>query len=437
MCPTPNNSARASIASLNNNTTIQETLLINSKTPSESSQTSHKSSSDSTNVIFNSSKNEITNTIQNHDNTIIKNPAEVVNNNSKPVDTAQSEDVEIDWQYQLPSPPQEFRDMSPTNFTELTNYDTTTFTTATDSLVAPPPIFDNQIIGDNNKSEIETVSEIDSVQSSILASRYISVETLEKRKSLVLERELSSLKHAPNEQEVNNNTEEIKRHNLTSEIQTEIRNRNNKNSTLIRSNSQPGHKLLQSDSTLPNFKITTYQNEKPKSKINIFEDETIRSNTNLDKRNSLADMHIYYQNYKNETFLAEKRNSLDSSTKNLRNITNLDDNVFKKPLPPNDTIQNVQSNSQNDDQIMSSVLRSESFSQQNGWSRSTPVKRSKSQVSLEKYNKMSGDSIKNSIAMEKSSSMWNVSGLQSLEVRKLVSFITPSKTRIVNNKKNN
>lgn len=281
----------------------------------------------------------------------------------------------------------------------MTNYDTITFNGIPESVLTPPPIFDIQI--KENLSEIDTLSETETIESKILTSKYLSLETLEKRKYLVLERELSSLKMS---QEITQKTD------LISEVEKEIQNRNSKNATLSRSDSQSREKILQAESVLPNFKITTY--DQPKSKINIFEDDTIRSNVdkklpNLQKRNSVADINVYY-NYKNEgTYLADKRNSLGSiSTENLRKMNNLDEEIFKKPQTPKYLNHN------------GDISRSESFSQQNGWARSNPVKRSKSQVSLEKYKEE--NRLKDNDEFQKSSSLWNVSGLQSLEVRHLL-----------------
>lgn len=338
--------------------------------------------------------------------------------------TDEISELEAEWQYQLPSPPKAFRDSSPTNFTDMTNYDTVTFNgLSTESVVTPPPVFDKNEFKDS-PSENETISEVDASESKILTSKYLSLENLEKRKSLVLERELSSLKAAQDDVSDKSSTDSLRntKANLINEVEEVIHNRNSKTSTLSRSNSQMQDKILYaaSESVLPNFKITTY--DQPKSKINIFEDDTIRSNvdkkyTHSQKRNSMADINVFYQtNNKNEsTFLANKRNSLGSvSTENLhslKKINSFDDDVFKKPQE----VSKYNMFSKLEKQNGESVLRSESFTQKNGWIRSNPVKRSKSQVSLEKYAEDIRLS-KNNDKLQKSNSMWNVSGLQSLEV---------------------
>lgn len=453
----------------------------------------------------------------------------------------QSDDInelEAEWQYQLPSPPKAFRDSSPTNFTDLTNYDTVTFNGLTDNSVVTP-VKDSTIV-----SEIETISEVDNAEK-MLNSKYLSIENLEKRQALVLERELASLKVAQHEDNLKsnvvehnlnvtlqkrendmyivkniektnekiensfqkqelqlninektsknyekilnkqesldsasthsdkNNLEKIQQRRKSDEFSTQdirkqendlqknendyrnvekfqrteenIENRqhnhnsisnnasaiNNfdkhdienyknkkinlinevedviktKTTTLSRTNSQTREKIL-SDSTLPNFKITTY--DQPKSKINIFEDDSIRSNVDtksndLNKRNSIAEINMSDKNY------LAKRNSLgNSSTENF----NFDENIFKKLDPPKYTKINSQVKQTSNDSI---IMRSESFSQNNVWVKGNPVKRSKSQVSLEKYNNDIKTSTENE-ELQKSSSMWNVSGLQSLEV---------------------
>lgn len=337
-----------------------------------------------------------------------------------------SEDInelEAEWQYQLPSPPKAFRDSSPTSFTDMTNYDTITFNGLTVGSVVtpPPPLFDKDIR--DNHSENETISEVDS-ESKVLTSKYLSLETLEKRKALVLERELTSLKVAQNENKKDDTTLRNQKNNLINEVEEVIQNRSSRSASLTTTNSQPKEKILQSDSTLPNFKITTY--DQPKSKINIFEDDTIRSSVDKkypdkQKRNSVADINVCFKpkNFESaETYLAHKRNSLGSSSiENLnymKRMNSNDDDVFKKPqeVPKFNKFNSLAKKNMSNGE---SVTRSESFSQVNGWSKSNPVKRSKSQVSLGRYNKE--ENVNEEENLQKSNSMWNVSGLQSLEVR--------------------
>lgn len=345
-------------------------------------------------------------------------------------------DLEAEWQYQLPSPPKAFRDSSPTNFTDMTNYDTVTFNgLSADSVLTSTAVRDKGTVKSESETT-ETISEVDNNE--VLTSKYLSLETLEKRKSLVLERELSSLKNSNEKSPESGN----RKTNLINEVEEVIQNRSAKSSTLSRTNSHVRDKIFHSttDSTLPNFKITTY--DQPKSKINIFEDDSIRSNVDQrysDKRNSIADINVCFKNaktYENneETFVAKKRNSLgNSSIDNLsfmKKMNSLDDEVFKKPKEVSKYNKFNSLMRKSSMQIgESNVIRSESFSQQNGWVKSNPVKRSKSQVSLEKYKDE-----KSTLEMDdlqKSNSMWNVSGLQSLEVNFYLIFFLSHIAKII------
>lgn len=360
-------------------------------------------------------------------------------------------ELESDWQYTLPSPPTAFRDSSPTNFTDITNYDTVTFNGLTnDSIVTSPALFeklesicnkrlaiDEEMISNvskntedtfmNNKSSVTTKDKlvvqppethVKLPEEEVLTSKYLSVETLEKRKSLVLERELASLKMVQSESASNT---EIKsqRDSLRNEIEEAIQNKS-RSSTLSRTNSQSREKLLLSatDSTLPNFKITTY--DQPKSKINIFEDDSIRS-SNIDLRPTLKHQSSMEESNSN---LMRKRNSLTSvSTENI-NFTkrhSVDDFMFKKPIEPSRYFKKPVVNDENQ-HSMDAISRSESFSaQKNAWSRANPVKRSKSHISLDKYK---DDTVGNTEdGLHKSNSLYNVSGLQSLEVCCLISLL--------------
>lgn len=347
-------------------------------------------------------------------------------------------ELESEWQYTLPSPPTAFRDSSPTNFTDMTNYDTVTFNgLSADSVVTSPALFEKlESIRDTrsaSESVLDTRSETDTVVSDgdnltsqkpqVMTSKYLSLENLEKRKSLVLERELASLKNDENVDTILRN----QKNNLISEIEEVIQHKS-KSSTLSRNDSQSREKILlaATDSTLPNFKITTY--DQPKAKINIFEDDSVRSNVEnksaeTSKRNSIVDSTNSHKISEDFT-LVKKRNSLVSaSTENIhfpkRNSLDrgTDEFVFKKPQEPVRFKSSVMNGSQHD-RINEMVARSESFSsQKNGWSRLNPVKRSKSHISLDKYK----DDAKVSVAesddgLHKSNSLFNVSGLQSLEV---------------------
>lgn len=362
------------------------------------------------------------------------------------------DDLDAEWQYTLPSPPTAFRDSSPTNFTDVTNYDTVTFNGLTsDSIVTSPALFEKLESISHTRSEVDedTVSNSSSVnksnkkqesvenanvsaksvkeksaeemkQEEVLTSKYLSLETLEKRKSLVLEREIASLKIAQNqsvpstEQTANLQSQ---RDSLKNEIEEVIQNRS-RSATLSRTNSQSREKLLLSaaDSTLPNFKITTY--DQPKSKINIFEDDSIRSSyidaTPVKPR---AKTNIQSVQSEDMDILRKRNNSLvNASTENIyfAKRNSMDDFIFKKPDLP------VKFNKKpgiesRENKYADMVSRSESFSSQKHiWNRSSPVKRSKSHISLDKYNK---EDTSTEESLHKSNSLYNVSGLQSLGVR--------------------
>lgn len=347
-------------------------------------------------------------------------------------------ELESDWQYTLPSPPTAFRDSSPTNFTDVTNYDTVTFNGLTnDSIVTSPALFeklesisnkrletDEETISnvsrktEDNQSTVTTEEKLIEKQpeEEVLTSKYLSLETLEKRKSLVLERELASLKMVQSE---SNTQIKSQRDSLRNEIEEVMQNKS-RSSTLSRTNSQSREKLLLSatESSLPNFKITTY--DQPKSKINIFEDDSIRS-SNIDLQPAVKHQSSMEESNSN---LMRKRNSLTSvSTENIyfTKRHSMDDFVFKKPSEPCRYIKKTVVNDENLNQDLKSttnsdaISRSESFSaQKNAWSRANPVKRSKSHISLDKYKE---DAVGNTEdGLHKSNSLYNVSGLQSLEV---------------------
>ncbi|XP_008194098.1 cordon-bleu protein-like 1 isoform X2 [Tribolium castaneum] len=273
--------------------------------------------------------------------------------------------VEPDWQYQLPSPPKAFRDSSPV--TE----------SIADSVVTSPELFEKLKAVKDTQSEKETASDATSMVSEdekpILNK--LSLENLEKRKSLVYNRELTTTLKEKNDtfssslQNFEETYNEVKR-------------------------SSP--KKVISTSTLPNFKITTYNN--PKQKLDIFEDDTVRSNSDKSsKRNSYAEPTLE-RSYVGRSMenISFRKNSLGRSDDEYK--------FFKPPEPKG-----------------SSVFRSESFSREPmAWVPTKPVARSKSQVALNKYKDTKNLSKMDDENLTKSSSLFDVSGLQSLGVMRLI-----------------
>ncbi|VEN60827.1 unnamed protein product [Callosobruchus maculatus] len=139
--------------------------------------------------------------------------------------------------------------------------------------------------------------------------------------------------------------------------------------------------------TLPNFKISTYN--EPKQNITVFEDDTIRSNAN--KPSSM-----YKAPNLSKKFFGGSFHDLHSAVEN---------NHVEEP--------SMNFNSLN------AVSRSESFSSDNVRLRSKPVSRSKSHLNLNPNRwKRLDDPFEEE--MYKSNSLYDVSGLQSLEVMRLI-----------------
>ncbi|KAK5646900.1 hypothetical protein RI129_005364 [Pyrocoelia pectoralis] len=323
----------------------------------------------------------------------------------------QEPELENEWQYQLPSPPTAFRDLSPTNLTDVTNYDTVTIEEFKgESVITNPMLFEKLERVKDHQSEIETVSDITSNLSEEEKPMLnkLTLENLEKRKSLVYNRELStSLKIAQDnnvgnmitarsEERVNNSHS-----NVINELEDIIHNSRGK--SLSRHNSCADDFKSTYDKHLPNFQISTY--DKPKNKINIFEDDSVRSNVENPVKDEMC-------NKVDENSSSYARQNSDSSS--------VDENTFKKPqefgkykvLTRNNFYVKNQS-------VSTNVIRSESFSSSNHniykWKPQNPVQRSKSQVALNKHaNEDRGESL------SKSNSLFDVSGLQSLEVMRLI-----------------
>lgn len=255
-----------------------------------------------------------------------------------------SNEPEPDWQYQLPSPPKAFQDStSPPENAE----------SVVDSVVTSPELFEKLKAVKDNQSEPP-------VEEDKPILNKLSLENLEKRKSLVYNRELAtSLKMPNNDEEKETYQSSLSKFEKTFD---EIKR------------SSPNNR-----STLPNFKITTYDNPKQK-KFDIFEDDTIRSNhQGGSKRNSLT----------------EKKELEKSSTgRSMENISSPQYSFFKPQY--------------------NSVFRSESFSQ-SSWTPVKPVTRSKSQAALHRNARNLQQQTQDD-QLSKSNSLFDVSGLQSLGV---------------------
>lgn len=329
---------------------------------------------------------------------------------SEPSNKAPSNELELnelDWQYQLPSPPKAFRDTSPANFTDITNDTQSVTTDFKDSVVTSPELFEKLKAIEDVQSERETVSDLQSVISeddnkSILNK--LSLEHLEKRKSLVYNRELAtSLKMTDLEEKQKSDT-------FSSSLTTfentynEIKQNNvHKEDTFTTNLRKTNSVTMNKTSTLPNFKITTYDN--PKKNIKVFEDDTIRSNTNDTYRN----FNSFVETEKStltRNFVGRSMENISYRKNSFPDENKKEETEYKFYRP-----QEIQKSSH-----VNGVSRSESFStEQNNWSPSKPVSRSKSHITLNKYNvEKSGENGEENLT--KSNSLFDVSGLQSLEV---------------------
>ncbi|XP_050294770.1 uncharacterized protein LOC126734957 isoform X2 [Anthonomus grandis grandis] len=256
--------------------------------------------------------------------------------------TPQPDLLTLNWEYKLPPPPRPFRDASPTN---LTTNRSDTVSEFRDSVVTSPELFE-KLRADDNQSDITLKSEVTSVASEEPLNT-LSLENLEKRRSLVYNREITtSLKMTDKEQ------------NFRPSPPKPVRN-------------------VHSTHTLPNFKITTYEVPKHKN-ITVFEDDSIRSNTH-----SLPS--------------GLTKNKLGYSMDNV-NQQEKEYNFYKPEVKTN------------------GVSRSGSFSTDNRFS-TKPVSRSRSTLTLNKPQFGKRDDNGN---ISRSNSLFDVSGLQSLEVMKLI-----------------
>ncbi|KAK4879922.1 hypothetical protein RN001_008068 [Aquatica leii] len=339
--------------------------------------------------------------------------------------TEEFPELESEWQYQLPSPPTAFRDLSPTNLTEITNYDTITLEGfKEESVITNPMLYEKlELIKDSETDTIsDLVSNISEEEKPMLNK--LTLENLEKRKSLVYNRELSTSLKVAKDNSVNNKLDDtaIKRSNVIHEIEEVIQQQNGAN-LLSRHNSCATDLSPTLDKPMPNFKISTY--DKPKTKINIFEDDSIRSNVEMGiKANSVSESEA-----EPEAFLQNVSEMPQNSSYRKQSIdSTASDDSFKKPQE----FSKYKLFSKNNfyvkhrSEISNSVTRSESFSSNstytnnvNIWKPQNPVQRSKSQVALNNYKE---EKIveHGTDTLSKSNSLFDVSGLQSLEVMRMI-----------------
>ncbi|XP_031345663.1 uncharacterized protein LOC116172580 isoform X3 [Photinus pyralis] len=317
--------------------------------------------------------------------------------------TGPETELENEWQYQLPSPPTAFRDLSPTNMTDVTNYDTVTLEEFKgDSVITNPMLFEKLERVKDRQSEIETVSDVNSTLSEEERPMLnkLTLENLEKRKSLVYNRELStSLKIAQNSN-TNHTRSEDRVHGSHSDVINELEDiiHHGRSKTLSRHNSCADDYNAAFDRHLPNFQISTY--DKPKSKINIFEDDSVRSNVEIPVKDEVP-----YDNL--------RQTSENSAVEN---------DTFKKPQEFGKYKALTRSNFfVKNNHAPTNIMRSESFSSSNHniykWKPQNPVQRSKSQVALNDYKELTEDGTE---CLTRSNSLLDVPGLQSLEVMRMI-----------------
>ncbi|KAG5893033.1 hypothetical protein JTB14_026585 [Gonioctena quinquepunctata] len=322
---------------------------------------------------------------------------------------------EIDWQYQLPSPPKAFRDSSPVNLPDGGTLESQSVTDFKDSVVTSPELFEKLKNIEDLQSERETItSDLTSVISEddrTPLMNILSLENLERRKSLVYNRELATSLKMNDDIEVKYESTDTFSSSLTKFEDTlmEIQNSSQQKPITETKHIQQITATSQAAHTLPNFKISTY--DQPKRKIKVFEDDTVRSNTdNINKMhiNSLETSDPSTSVGRSMENISRRKNSVDE----LSSYSNEEkEYIFFKP---------EKTLSKNfGPASASSVFRSESFSRDN-WAPSKPVLRSKSHLTLDahKYIMERRESVEE--GMSRSNSLYDVSGLQSLGVMRLI-----------------
>ncbi|XP_050497719.1 uncharacterized protein LOC114340291 isoform X2 [Diabrotica virgifera virgifera] len=311
------------------------------------------------------------------------------------IETEKENLEEIDWQYQLPSPPKAFRDSSPIrNEDTLSEAKSVSITDFKDSVVTSPELFEKL-------KSIEDTQSVQSVSTFVGEEpplNTLSLENLEKRKTLVYNRELSSLKM---------NEKNTFSHSLNKFERTYIEVQKSSQKEMR----EPKFVPKSNTNTLPNFKISTY--DRPKQKIKVFEDDTVRSNTEYINRSkeTVIERQTYSSNV-NRSFAATSMENISARKISVDSQPEEREYNFFRPDKVN-TARNFGP--------VSSVFRSESFSKENTWSPPKPVSRSKSFLTLNWQGKYKIEKQnKEGEGMERINSLYDVSGLQSLGVMRLI-----------------
>nr|XP_023013807.1 uncharacterized protein LOC111503677 [Leptinotarsa decemlineata] len=314
--------------------------------------------------------------------------------------------ADIDWQYQLPSPPRAFRDSSPVNFADGAISESHSVTDFKDSVVTSPELFEKLKNIEDVQSDKSTItSDLTSVISEedrTPLMNTLSLENLKRRKSLVYNRELATSLKMSDIEEKRDSSETFsssltKFESTYKEIQNSSQRKPVAESKFIQTTTTTAQ-----THTLPNFKISTY--DQPKQKIKVFEDDTVRSNTDeIDRRQKKnTNLNRSYVGHSMEN-ISVRRNSIDEHS----SYSNEDrEYTFFK----NGKTVGINHGP------FSSVFRSE----KENWSPSKPVLRSKSHLTLDafKYRTERRDSGEEEIS--RSNSFYDVSGLQSLGVMRMI-----------------
>ncbi|XP_060516859.1 uncharacterized protein LOC132696186 isoform X2 [Cylas formicarius] len=298
----------------------------------------------------------------------------------------ESELIDIDWHYQLPSPPKAFRDVSPL---DPSAYEATSVGDLKDSVVTSPELFEKLKSLEDSHSENGTLkSEVTSIASEEPLNT-LSLEHLEKRKSLVYNRELATSLKMTDSIGIKAETKASLGDTFSNSLSTfESTYDNMTNTSIVQEVSNKRSKSYAVSNTLPNFKITTY--DVPKQKIKVFEDETIRSNSttsNLKKSFGGSMQNISHSAKQNGDYVTKETSH---------------EYIFYRPKPMN---------------VPPNVSRSGSFSDNRLPMK--PVSRSKSQLTLTKYKDVKSGPVRDE-SLSRSTSSFDISGLQSLEVMKLI-----------------
>lgn len=339
----------------------------------------------------------------------------------------EKEDLELDtvWQYRLPSPPKAFRDASPVITTTISHYDTETLP---DSVVTNPELFEKlQYVKDIQDAESDIPSVVSEDDKEICNK--LTLEHLEKRKSLVYNRELATSLKFAQENDPSETSENKSYDTIASKVIQELEDVITTSSTTSSTNESKFKEATKStnvatvEKNLPNFQISSYDTKK--EKINIFEDDTIRSNvtrSNSNIKSTKAEISIRTKapsisetsNAPSTENITSKRANSISESGEKRN-----EEVFKKPVEISTYRLKNSFYDKNKNLNNNSVNRSGSFSMNTeNWTPSAPVKRSKSQVALNnKYKEDNSNAADKTENLSKSNSLLDVSsGLQSLEV---------------------